>query len=98
MVERWIYWFEELGQDKKRKPVKIYSDNAAVVKGSEDERNVNYWKHKYLKIKEWQDEGYIKVKKIRGEENPADIFTKALGKQQIKHLTEKMLDLKENRK
>ena len=49
---------EELGQWDKKKPVKIYSDNAAAVKGCNDERNVNFWKHKYLKIKEWQDEGY----------------------------------------
>jgi hypothetical protein len=79
-------WFgimlKELGFPLKV-PVPIYADNQASIFNASNPVQETRTKHidvKYHKIREMVDLGQIAIYYVPGTENPADLFTKPLGR------------------
>ena len=67
-----------------KKPICIHEDNAgAISKYGNLTKNSKYIETHYHFVNENYLEGVIIVNKIDSDENPADIFTKALGRIKI---------------
>nr|GEZ62449.1 retrovirus-related Pol polyprotein from transposon TNT 1-94 [Tanacetum cinerariifolium]GEZ62737.1 retrovirus-related Pol polyprotein from transposon TNT 1-94 [Tanacetum cinerariifolium] len=64
-------------------PIEIFYDNESVValtKEPKDNRKSKHIERKYHFVRSKVEEGHVIVKHIRSEDNPADLFTKALAK------------------
>ena len=69
---------DEMGIVQNKPPV-LNVDNTGALALAKDRRSCHKSKHidrRYLKVREWVEDGLISVDKVRTDENPADIFTK----------------------
>ena len=76
------YLFEELGYDVSR-PSPLLVDNKSaiqVTKHPEHQSTMKHVHHAYHWIRDQVDQKQIAVSHVPGDENPADIFTKPLGR------------------
>ena len=72
--------YGEIGGDIS-KPAIIYVDNSGAVQLARDRRSCQRSRHiqrRFLKLREWQAEGHIKLVYIPTAENAADVLTKPL--------------------
>ena len=61
------------------KPPTLYIDNTGAVALARDRRSCHKSKHidrRYLKVREFVEDGKIVVEHVPTDENPADLFTK----------------------
>jgi hypothetical protein len=90
-----IVWLNNLIGDlgvKTDGAIRIFDDNQSCIKMSEGSKFSNRTKHidtKYHFIKDLKDKEKIKVEYVCTEDNIADIMTKALSGERIKHLLRK---------
>lgn len=76
-----------------KNPISIYEDNAGAISISKFgnlTKNSKYIETHYHFVNENYLKGFIDVIKIDSEENPADIFTKSLGRTKFKKFREKL--------
>ena len=72
--------YAEMGGDIS-KPTVIYVDNSGAVQLARDRRSCQRSRHiqrRFLKLREWQAEGHIKLVYVSTDENAADVLTKPL--------------------
>ena len=61
------------------KPPVLYIDNSGALALAKDRRSCHKSKHidrRYLKVREFVEDGEIRVAAVPTDENPADLFTK----------------------
>jgi hypothetical protein len=81
------------------KPVVLYCDNQAAVEFSKHDTNHSRSKHiaiKYYYVKEQVDQGVVTLRWISTKDQIADIFTKALTKNQHQLLSSKLIQSTSN--
>jgi hypothetical protein len=72
--------YGEMGGDIS-KPTVIYVDNSGAVQLARDRRSCQRSRHiqrRFLKLREWQAEGHIKLVYVSTDDNAADVLTKPL--------------------
>ena len=72
--------YGEMGNDIS-KPTILYVDNSGAVQLARDRRSCQRSRHiqrRFLKLREWQAEGHIKVVYVSTADNAADVLTKPL--------------------
>ena len=70
----------EMGIVQKKPPV-LYADNTGAIALAKDRRSCHKSKHidrRYLKVREFVEDGKIIVEHVSTDENPADLFTKCV--------------------
>eukprot|EP00965_Chrysotila_dentata_P144970 4786973-Pleurochrysis_carterae.AAC.1 len=64
-------------------PTELYVDNSGAVELAKERRSCRRSRHvdrRDLKVREYVAQGVVLVKKINTDDNPADVFTKALAR------------------
>ena len=72
----------EMGIVQERPPV-LYIDNSGALALAKDRRSCHKSKHidrRYLKVREFVENGKLRVAAVPADENPADLFTKDLAR------------------
>ena len=72
----------EMGIVQEKPPV-LYIDNSGALALAKDRRSCHKSKHidrRYLKVREFVEDGEIRVAAVPTDENPADLFTKDLAR------------------
>jgi hypothetical protein len=72
--------YADMGNDIS-KPTILYVDNSGAVQLARDRRSCQRSRHiqrRFLKLREWQAEGHIKLVYVNTADNAADVLTKPL--------------------
>ena len=72
--------YADMGNDIS-KPTVLYVDNSGAVQLARDRRSCQRSRHiqrRFLKLREWQAEGHIKLVYVNTADNAADVLTKPL--------------------
>ena len=81
---------------RKLAPVDLDTDNKGAFDMAHDfvsNSRVRHYERRALKIRELVENGLIKLKQVRTDENPSDIFTKALGKRLFEKYRKVLLNM-----
>jgi len=84
--------YAEMGGDIS-KPTVIYVDNSGAVQLARDRRSCQRSRHiqrRFLKLREWQAEGHIKLVYVSTDDNAADVLTKPLPTAAFRKHTDKL--------
>ena len=77
-----------------KKPIDVFVDNIGAIFLTENRNSGEKTKHidvKYHYIREQIDEGLIKIKFVKSQDNPADLFTKNLKGEAYKYHADRLL-------